>query len=86
LPEVPQNALNTISGTVRVQVKVQVDPQGNVVDSEFVRPGPSKYFSRLAMEAARDWKFAPSTQPTAWNLQFDFRQSGASAVSTAVNE
>jgi TonB family protein len=86
LPEVPQSALNTISGTVRVQVKVQVDPQGNVVDSEFVRPGPSKYFSRLAMEAARDWKFAPSTQPTAWNLQFDFRQSGASAVSTAVNE
>ena len=81
LPDVPQRAMNTISGKVRVRVKVQVNSQGNVVNSEFTSAGPSKYFANMAMEAARQWKFAPSEAANrAWDLQFEFRRSGITSV------
>jgi outer membrane biosynthesis protein TonB len=85
LPDIPRKAINTINGKVRVQVKVKVDRTGSVVDSEFVSPGPSKYFANLTMQAARDWKFSPSdAEMRAWNLQFEFRRSGASVVPTQI--
>jgi TonB family protein len=81
LPDIPRKAMSTINGKFRVQVKVKVDRTGKVVGSEFVSPGPSKYFANLTMQAARDWKFSPSdTETRAWNLQFEFRRSGASVV------
>ncbi len=81
LPDIPHKAMSTINGRFRVQVRVKVDRTGNVVDSELVSPGPSKYFANLTMQAARDWKFSPSdTETRAWNLQFEFRRSGASVV------
>jgi TonB family protein len=86
LPDVPVKARNTIQGKVRVKVKVAVDRSGNVTAAEFVSPGPSKYFSRLAMGAARDWKFAPALiENRAWNLQFDFRRGGTTATPTAIS-
>ena len=77
LPNVPQSARDTIQGTVRVRVKVAVDPSGNVTDATFDSPGPSKYFARLAMQAARDWKFTPPqvdghNVASEWILRFGF--------------
>jgi TonB family protein len=86
LPDVPRKAMNTIDGKVHVRVKVQVDREGNVVNSEFVSPGPSKYFANLAMQAARKWKFSPSdSEARAWNLQFEFRRSGTTITPTQVS-
>jgi TonB family protein len=80
-PVVSKSARNTISGTIKIRVKVAVDPAGNVVRAVFVSAGPSKYFSRQAMQAAQQWKFAPpqvngQAAPSAWILQFGFKRSG----------
>jgi TonB family protein len=73
-PEVPQRARVSIQGTIRVGVKVQVDSFGNVIGSEVDLPGPSRYFARLATEAAQGWKFAPSNRDADRDflLRFDF--------------
>jgi hypothetical protein len=73
-PEVPQRARDSIQGTIRVGIKVHVDSFGNVVGSELDLPGPSKYFARLATEAAQDWKFAPSNRDADRDflLRFEF--------------
>jgi TonB family protein len=86
VPDVPRSAANTIQGTVRVKMKVQVDASGNVTQAEFVSRGPSQYFSRLAEKAARDWKFVPGESARVWNLQFDFRRSGASVLPAPANQ
>jgi len=77
LPEVSPKARDTIEGKVRVRVRVQVDTLGNVVAASFDSPGPSKYFARLAMEAAQQWKFAPAqvngkAAASEWTLRFAF--------------
>ena len=61
LPTPSRSALNTIHGTIKVRVKVTVDAAGNVAHAGFVTSGPSQYFSRLAMQAAQQWKFAPAS-------------------------
>ena len=87
LPDVPQSALNTIRGTVRVTVKVAVDPSGNVVEATLDSAGPSKYFARLALEAARQWKFSPARNEgghvrNEWILEFRFQRTGPEASLT----
>ena len=76
MPTVIPQARRSITGKVRVKVRLDVDKSGNVVDSDFVSAGPSKYFSRAAMDAARQWKFAPNSEARAWTVEFDFRRSG----------
>jgi TonB family protein len=84
LPSVSKSARNTIHGTIKVRVKVAVDPSGNVERATFVTSGPSKYFARQAMEAAQQWKFVPaqgnSQDPRTWILRFGFRKSGTDAA------
>ncbi len=80
-PVVSKSARNTISGTIRIRVKVAVDAAGNVEHVTFVTEGPSKYFARQAMQAAQQWKFAPpqvngQAAPSAWILHFGLRKSG----------
>jgi TonB family protein len=77
LPDVPQRARDTIRGTVRVGVRVAVDPSGDVVGASFDSPGPSKYFADLALQAARRWKFDPAkvdgrNASSEWTLRFEF--------------
>jgi len=73
LPDVPQSARDTIRGTVRVGIKVSVDPSGRVTDATIDSPGPSSYFANLALQAARQWKFAPPRSDSIdWNLRFEF--------------
>lgn len=79
IPNVPQSARDTIQGTVRVNVRVGVDGGGNVSTAKFDSPGPSRYFARLAMQAAEGWKFTPPrTQGSLpqWILHFEFQRSG----------
>lgn len=75
IPNVPQSSLATITGTVRVAVRVKVDDAGNVSDATFDHEGPSQYFSRIAMKSAREWTFAPSGE-SEWVLHFQFTNSG----------
>jgi TonB family protein len=80
-PVVSKSAQNTISGTIRIRVKVAVDAAGNVENATFVTEGPSQYFARQAMEAAQKWKFSPpqvngQAAPSAWILHFGFKRSG----------
>jgi TonB family protein len=84
LPDVPQSASDTVQGTIRVNVKVVVDPSGSVVDATLVSPGPSQYFARLALEAARRWKFWPEKVDgqhisNEWILKFEFTRTGTDA-------
>jgi TonB family protein len=80
LPKVPQSASDTITGTVKVRVRVAVDPSGNVTDAALDSAGPSKYFANLAMHAARGWKFKPPQKDgkdvaSEWLLNFGFKKT-----------
>ncbi len=81
MPDVSRNALNTITGRLKVGVQVAVDASGNVSGTKLVSSGPSKYFAARALAAARQWKFTPpqvNGQATAsvWLLRFQFGRSG----------
>jgi TonB family protein len=81
LPDVPQKALDTIQGKVRVGVRVEVNQSGEVTNAELASPGPSKYFARLALEAAQRWKFEAPLEKgrpvdSAWQVRFLFRSTG----------
>lgn len=85
MPDVPRQASATIHGKVVVVIRVAVDASGAVSNATFESEGPSKYFARLALDAARQWKFRPAQSggqavPGAWNLRFEFRQSGTEAT------
>ncbi len=85
LPDVPQAAADTIQGKIRVTVKVAVDASGNVLEANLDSPGPSRYFAGLALQAAHDWKFAPTpaaghSAPSQWLLYFVFSQTGTEAL------
>jgi TonB family protein len=84
LPDASEKARATITGKVRVSVRVQVDPAGNVSEAEFDSPGPSQYFADLALKAARKWEFTPPeidgrSVASAWLIRFEFSQSGVKA-------
>jgi TonB family protein len=78
IPDVPRGARDTIHGHITVAVRVTVDRAGNVVDESLENRGPSKYFDRLATEAAKKWKFAPADDPVSrkWLLRFEFTRDG----------
>src|SRR5215472_6494863 len=85
LPDVPRSAQNTIRGTIKVVVRVQVDPSGKVASAAFKMRGSSAYFAREALNAAKQWEFtAPEVdgQATAstWLLQFRFQRKGIQAA------
>jgi serine/threonine protein kinase len=88
-PAVSAKALSTIHGTVRVGVKVHVDPAGRVTDAALDSTGPSRYFADLSLKAARQWVFtAPvadgRSAPSVWKIQFNYTQSGVQLSSEQV--
>jgi TonB family protein len=90
LPEVTQQARRTIRGTVRVSVNVQVDPSGNVGKAQLDSRGSSRYFSQLALEAARDWKFRAPTRngqnlASNWRIRFEFDRATTEATATQIS-
>jgi TonB family protein len=90
LPDVPQSARNSITGTVRIKVRVDVDSSGKVTSAELKLPVTSPYFGRLALKAARDWEFTPpeadgAPAASAWVLQFRFKKTSTQASATQVS-
>jgi TonB family protein len=82
IPDAPQSALDTIQGTVRVSIRVSVTPSGDVSAATVDSPGPSRYFAKLAQQAAQQWKFAPAPgTPGDWILRFEFSNTGVKAFS-----
>jgi TonB family protein len=80
-PNVLPTAIESIQGRVDVSVRVRVDQQGEVSEATLDSPGTSRYFARVAVEAAKEWKFKPAQEdsqaaPSVWILQFEFTQAG----------
>jgi TonB family protein len=80
LPDVPRSARNTITGTIKVGVQVEVDPSGKVTAAKLKSAGPSQYFARLALNAAQGWQFAPSNASSSWHLEFRFKRGSIQAT------
>jgi len=76
LPEVLPGARESIHGKVDISVRVEVDPAGDVAKATVESGGPSRYFSGLAVKAARQWKFAPADGPRVRTLKFEFTRAG----------
>jgi TonB family protein len=85
MPEVSPSARRTIHGKIKVRVRVKVDAAGNVTATKVESGGSSRYFRRIATEAAREWKFSPAQGSDAgareYKLQFGFSR-GPTEVST----
>jgi TonB family protein len=81
VPKVSLASRRTIRGHVKVGVRVSVDRTGHVIGASLEAPGPSRYFARLAQQAAREWRFVPAHDATRreWLLWFDFSREGTTA-------
>jgi TonB family protein len=84
MPDISQSAKNTIRGTIKVNVQVQVDASGKVTSAKLKSAGPSRYFSGRALKAAEQWQFAPAqadgeSVASAWLIQFRFKRNSVQA-------
>ena len=89
VPPVSSRARRTISGHVRVTVKVDVDTAGKVARAHLEAPGSSQYFAKLAEDSAAHWKFRPPQQdgqavPSQWFLRYAFGRSGTEVHPTQI--
>lgn len=81
MPDLPQSAKNTIRGTIKISVLVQVDPTGKVTSAKLKSTGPSRYFADRTLKAAQQWLFAPPQAPSggpttsAWLIQFRLKRN-----------
>ena len=85
LPEVSPTARRTIHGKIAVRVRVKADTAGNVEEAKLESNHGSKYFNRLALDAARNWKFSPAgsdSDAREWKLQFFFTRGSTDASAT----
>jgi hypothetical protein len=87
IPDVPVRARNTIHGHIKVSVRVIVDKNGNVVGALADRPGPSRYFARLAIAASKKWTFPPvNTQAQrVYAVHFVFSRDGTTGHAAAIS-
>jgi hypothetical protein len=79
IPTISRSSRESIRGQIKVAVSVTLDRAGNVVAENVEVHGSSKYFARLATDAAKKWKFAPSDAQSSreWLVQFEFSHDGA---------
>ena len=86
IPEVPPRTRRAIRGHVKVTVRLIVDKDGSVFAALVDDPGPSKYFERIAVDAAKIWTFpAVATDDSRLELvQFDFTSEGATGHAVAM--
>ena len=71
LPQIPQAALYTIMGRVRINVRVGVDSGGNVAHATLEPPPASKYFTDRVLVAAQAGKFPAGNAQQDWLLRFE---------------
>lgn len=86
LPDVPPAARNTIHGSVRIDVRVRVDPAGNVVDARYEAPPRSAYLGNFTLQAARRWKFQPGSASQEWLLRFQLFRTGTNVTAVPMEE
>jgi TonB family protein len=86
IPDVPRRARQTIQGHIKVSVRVIVDKDGTVFAALTEVRGPSRYFERLALDAAKKWTFTAGDSDTQrlMLIRFDFSRQGATARATAI--
>jgi TonB family protein len=90
VPDVPRSAKNTISGTIKVEARVDVDASGKVKTVKLASAGPSKYFASLAEKAARQWQFSPldangKAEESTWLLKFQFKRNSTQVDASRVS-
>jgi outer membrane biosynthesis protein TonB len=87
LPDVPPRSRRTIRGHVRVSVRLIVEQDGTVFAALAEQRGPSRYFERLAIDAAKKWTFTPSDSEAQrlMLVKFDFTRDGATADAVPLN-
>jgi TonB family protein len=81
IPTLSRAARNSLRGEIKVAVRVTVDKSGSVVGEKLETRGPSRYFARIAADAAKQWRFVPADTPAVrqYLLQFEFTRAGATA-------
>ena len=86
IPDVPAGARRSIHGHIKVWVRVIVNQDGSVFAAVPDRAGPSRYFERLAVEAAQQWRFPPADAPSQriMQLHFDFSRDGTTGRAVRV--
>jgi len=90
MPDLLPGAVQSIRGEVDVAVRVAVDAGGNVESASLDSPGPSRYFAKMSLQAAQNWKFKPAQADgtnvaSAWILHFRFTQAGTDVTPTRVS-
>jgi serine/threonine-protein kinase len=87
IPDVPRGARRTIRGHINVWVRVIVDQDGSVLAATEDRTGSSRYFQRVAIEAAKKWTFPPVDTPSRRLMQvrFDFSRDGTTGRAVALD-
>lgn len=84
-PEIPAQIRKSIRGHVKVSVRVIIDEGGSVFAALVDNPGPSRYFDKVAIEAAKKWTFPPAGSSTRWKLvRFDFTRDGTTGQAVEV--
>jgi TonB family protein len=85
LPAVSRGALNTVRGTIRVTIRVTLDKSGAVAAAAATESGPSRYFARHALEAAKKWTFTPakSDETRTMLVRFYFKRSGVTVSASS---
>jgi len=87
IPDVPPRALRTIRGHIKVWVRVIINQDGSVFAATADRAGSSRYFERLALEAAKKWTFPPADTPDQrlMQIRFDFSREGTTGRSVTLH-
>lgn len=78
MPSVSRASLQTIHGTIKVVIRVLVNQDGSVRAASSHISGPSRYFERVALQAAKKWTFAPTNAnaPRTFLVRFNFTRDG----------
>jgi len=86
-PDVSPSARRSIHGHIKVWVRVTVDQAGAVSAAVVDRAGPSRYFERISLEAAKKWTFPPldSHSGRLMQVRFDFSRDGTTAHAVALH-
>jgi len=84
LPTVTDHTKSTLKGKFMVHVRVRVDTSGKVTEAKLDLRGPSAYFAKRSLEAAKQWKFRPSDATQEWVLRFEFEKAGFKATASRI--
>lgn len=86
IPTVPLHARRTIHGHIHIAIRVIVDSTGKVVGARADQAGPSRYFERLAIDAAKKWTFAPADTAARRlkQIRFEFTREGVTGQAVAL--